>query len=123
VVTNPPPENKHVADLDGTSANIGGNRWRATATVTVHDTAHNPLSNVTVNGDWSAGDASGRTRSCTTNGAGQCSLTSGRLNRTVNPSVSFTVNSLAGAGATYYQAANHDPDGDSDGTTIAIPRP
>jgi PKD repeat protein len=122
-VTNPPPENKHVGDLDGTSANIGGNRWRATVTVTAHDTGHNPLSGVTVNGDWSAGDGNGRTRSCTTDTSGRCSVTSGRLSRSVNASVTFSVTSLTAAGATYYPSENHDPDGDSDGTRITVPRP
>jgi PKD repeat protein len=122
-VSAPPPANKHVGDLDATRANIGGNRWRATVTVTVHNTAHAPLAGVIVNGDWSAGDGNGRTRSCTTNASGQCNMTSGRLSTTANVSVGLTISSLTGAGATYYQVANHDPDGSSNGTTITVPRP
>lgn len=122
-LTSPPPVNKHVGDLDGAGAILSNTRWRATVTVTVHDTGHAPLANVTVNGDWSAGDSNGRVRSCTTDASGRCTVTSGRLSRLVDPSVIFTVTSLGGAGATYYQAANHDPDGDSSGTAITIPKP
>jgi PKD repeat protein len=125
-ITTPPAQNKHVGDLDWTSANIGGNRWRATVTVRVHDTVHNPLAGVTVNGGWSGGDGNGRTTSCTTGVDGQCSLTSGRLSRIADANVIFTVTSLTGAGATYLATANHDPDASpqsSNGTSITVPRP
>ena len=125
-VTSPPALNKHVGDLDRTSVNISGSQWRATVTVYVHNNTHGPLSGVKVNGSWSAGDGNGRTLSCTTNGVGQCNLTSGRLSRTANASVLFSVTSLTGAGPTYYPAANHDPDAapqNSNGTSITVPRP
>jgi len=125
-ITSPPALNKHVGDLDRTSVNISGSQWRATVTVTVHNNTHGPLSGVKVNGSWSAGDGNGRTLSCTTNGVGQCNLTSGRLSRTANASVLFSVTSLTGAGPTYYPAANHDPDAapqNSNGTSITVPRP
>jgi hypothetical protein len=38
-------------------------------------------------------------------------------------SVSFTVNNLSKTGYTYQPSANHDPDGDSNGTTIAVKKP
>jgi hypothetical protein len=38
-------------------------------------------------------------------------------------SITFTVTGVAEAGATYQPAANHDPDGDSDGSSIVIARP
>lgn len=113
----------HIGDLDGTSVNIGGNRWRATVTATVHNQNHGPVAGATVTGTWSAGDGNGRTLSCTTNGAGQCNVTSGRLSRATNASVIFTVTTLTAAGATYQPSANHDPDGSSTGTSITVPRP
>jgi hypothetical protein len=37
--------------------------------------------------------------------------------------VTFTVTSVTRTGSTYTAAANHDPDGDSDGTAIVVFRP
>ena len=52
----------HVGDLDGRST-YQQNTWIATVTVTVEDSRHNPLTNATVNGNWT----NGGTSSCTTN--------------------------------------------------------
>ena len=70
---------------------------------------------------WSSRDASG-SGACTTDGAGQCpsDWTPYLLNR--NKSVAFTVDSVASS-LQYQSADNHDPDGDSDGTTITIVKP
>ena len=38
-------------------------------------------------------------------------------------SVNFTVVSVTMAGRTYDRTLNHDPDGDSNGTTIRVNRP
>jgi PKD repeat protein len=125
-ITASPPQNKHVGDLDWTRVALSSSRWRATVTVTVHGTSHLPLANVKVNAAWSSGDGNGRTTSCTTGANGTCTLTSGRLSRIVDPSVQLTVNSLTGAGATYVQTVNHDPDGppqNSNGTSVTVPRP
>src|SRR5262249_56877562 len=46
----------HVGDLEGTNTNKGAT-WTATATITVHDSNHNPVSNATVSGSWSNGGA------------------------------------------------------------------
>lgn len=112
----------HVGDLDGTvNDNVPGNRWRAIVTVTVHDANHSPVSGAFITGTWSAGDTNGRTLSCTTNGAGQCLVTSGRI-ADATASVTFTVTNVTKANFTYQAGSNHDPDGDSTGTAITVNR-
>ena len=88
--------------------------------VLVHDAGHHPLANVRVRGAWSGG-ATGNAQ-CITGSDGTCTLTKSRLPRSAS-SVTFTVNNLTRSGYTYTPAANHDPDGDSDGTSILVPRP
>jgi len=120
VTVNPPP--MHIGDLDGQSISIGGNRWRATVTLTVHDANHNPVANATVTGTWSAGDSNGRTLSCVTQSNGSCSVQSGRISRNV-ASVTFTVSTATHSLYIYQSSANHDPDGDSNGSSITVNRP
>jgi FtsP/CotA-like multicopper oxidase with cupredoxin domain len=102
----------HIGDLDGTAANIGGNRWRATVTATVHNQDEELVAGAVVTGTWSAGDTNGRTLSCTTGAAGTCQVTSGRLNRpprTPNHTeVTFTVTNVTAAGADYAEGDNHE---------------
>lgn len=121
ITVNRPP--MHIGDLDGQSTNIGGNRWRATVTITVHDANEAPVANATVSGTWSAGDSNGRTLSCVTQSNGSCSVTSGRLSRTTNASVTFTVTNATHSLYLYQPSANHDPDNDSNGTSITVNRP
>ena len=87
--------------------------------ITVHDSGHNSVADATVNGSWSAG-ASG-SNSCVTNSSGQCSITKNNINKNSSSAV-FTVDSITHASLAY-DSANHDPDGDSDGTTIIIAKP
>jgi hypothetical protein len=124
-VTVAAPASKHVSDLDATSANVNANTWQATVTIRVHDQNHNPLAGVIVSRTWNPAGANGgpnNTTTCTTNAAGQC-LLSRRFSRTTVPSATMTVTNLTGAGGAYQAANNHDPDGDSNGTTITITRP
>jgi protocatechuate 3,4-dioxygenase beta subunit len=107
----------HVGDLDGAGAPAPRNRWNATVTVTVHDEDENPVANASVSGTWSNGTTG--SGSCTTNANGQCSVTKTNLLLTV-PSVDFTVDNVTLAGSTYEPGSNHDPDGDSNGTTITV---
>lgn len=111
----------HVGDLDGQGVVRTNNRWQAKVTITVHDAAHGPLSGVQVSGTRSAG-VSGST-SCTTATNGQCTVTSPSMSRARTASVTFTVNNLTKSGYTYDSAANHDPEGDSNGTKITVNRP
>jgi protocatechuate 3,4-dioxygenase beta subunit len=117
--TPPPGGTMHIGDLDGVSA-PSGTRWDATVTITVHDDAHNPVAGVTVSGVWSNG-ASG-SGSCVTNVSGQCSITKTGNRNNVN-SVVFTVTNATHSSFSYQPSANHDPDSDSNGTTITINKP
>jgi len=110
----------HVGDLDGSSVSAPRNRWEATVTVTVHDSGENPVANATVDGTWSAGANGGG--SCVTNNSGLCSVTKTNIKGNSN-SVTFTVNDVTHASNTYSAGVNHDPDGDSDGTTVVVLQP
>jgi hypothetical protein len=118
-----PVDGMHVADLDGSSSNYSswGRRWNATVTVFVHDADENPVSGARVTGTWSY--RYWRTVSCTTNSAGTCSITRTRIYGRRYPTVNFTVENVEHSGTTYGPGANHDPDADSDGTTIKISKP
>ncbi len=111
----------HVGDLDGASADAGrGGKWNATVTITVHDSGHATVDGATVDGSWSNGaNGSG---SCLTNGSGQCSITKNNINKN-SSSATFTVTGVSHATFAYASGDNHDPDGDSDGTTMVIAKP
>jgi hypothetical protein len=109
----------HVGDLDGTKGTVRKN-WNATVTITVHNASEGPVAGITVTGNWSGGTTG--TASCTTNASGQCSVTSANMS-SKKASVAFTVTNLSGgSGYTYNSSSNHDPDGDSNGTSITIVR-
>jgi hypothetical protein len=110
----------HVGDLDGSSTPFGSNSWQATVMILVHDGNETPLAGVTVSGTWSGGTSG--TAQCVTDSSGWCSVSSPRL-RNVFGSVTFTTDSLSKDSYTYQAGANHDPDGDSDGTTITVMKP
>ena len=119
-VQNAPLVALHVGDLDGSTALVRKN-WTATILITVHDAGHAGVAEVTVSGSWSGG--TGGTSTCITNTSGQCSVTSSSMN-TKKSSVTFTITGLAGSTGTIYDpAANHDPDGDSNGTSITVSAP
>ena len=107
----------HVGDLDGSATTLSTTRWRAKATILVHDAQHNPIAGATVVGLWTGGV----TDMCVTNQNGRCSVTQ-RFARRKN-TVVFAVTNLQLSGGTYQSSANHDPDGDSNGTQISVNRP
>ena len=112
----------HIGDLDAMTSR-SGNTWAATVEITVHDADHNPLNGATVTGHWSVAGLNSDT--CTTGdlgGNGTCIVLFPSLKRSVT-SVSFTVVSVTMSGRTYDSTLNHDPDGDSNGTTIKVKRP
>jgi hypothetical protein len=110
----------HVGDLDASATTGSRNRWDVDITITVHDANDNPVANATVNGSWS--DGANGSDSCVTNGAGQCTVSKNNLKSNVS-SVTFTVTSVTAAGNTYNASANHDPDGDSNGSVIIVIQP
>jgi uncharacterized repeat protein (TIGR01451 family) len=90
----------HVGALSGSGANSSATQWSASVTVTVHDVNHAPVAGAAVGGTWvGLGSGSG---SCTTNAAGQCTVTRTGIPRT----------GVLGAGAIYtVTSLAHAPDG------------
>lgn len=112
----------HVGDLDALSR-PSGNRWRAGVQVKVEDSAENPIIDATIAFSLTTDTGAGPfLRSCTTNGSGTCVVSIRKVPTTVN-SITFTVDNVIHASYTYDQTANHDPDGDSDGTVITVVKP
>ncbi|HET7791507.1 MAG TPA: CARDB domain-containing protein [Gemmatimonadales bacterium] len=110
----------HVGDLDGAAATNPNGSWGVTVTVTVHDAAHNPLSGAAVTGHWSL--LGTNTINCTTGAAGTCTVSFPSIKRS-NTSVNMTVVTVTYPGRTYDRTLNHDPGGDSNGTTIKVLKP
>lgn len=113
----PPSSTVHIGDLDASATTQGPKKWKVVVTITVHDATEALVSGATVTGNWSTGGAS----SCTTGSNGQCTVNQNNIPTSV-PSVSFTVTDVTGS-SNYDSGSNHDPDGDSDGTTIIVARP
>jgi large repetitive protein len=106
----------HVGDLDAATTGTGSS-WTATVTATVHASGEAILANATVSGTWSLGGTS----SCTTNASGQCAVSKTAIPNKTH-TATFTVTGVTHATRTYDAAANHDPDGDSNGTAITVTR-
>jgi hypothetical protein len=118
-VDNQPDAYLHVGDLDGAKTQVR-NKWTATVTIAIHDDAHGPVSQATVTGTWSDG-ASG-TSSCTTTASSTCEVSLSGISNKV-ASVRFTVNNVTHNTLIYQPEANHEEEGDSDGTSIVVPPP
>ncbi|HUP19042.1 MAG TPA: PKD domain-containing protein, partial [Gemmatimonadota bacterium] len=109
----------HVGDLDRASTSTGST-WTAHVTIRVHDSGHGAVSGAAVSGSWSNGTTG--TASCTTDSTGSCTVSkTGIAKRT--SSVLFSVTGVSHSSLTYDSAANHDPDGDSNGTSITVFKP
>jgi hypothetical protein len=121
-VAAPPTVSMHVGDIDGSRSYPSILYWSATVVVTVHDANHQPVSGATVTVAWTG--AASATVSGTTDSAGRVTFTRTNLSRwsTSGASITLTVNNVTRSGYTYTPAANHDPDGDSNGTSITINR-
>ena len=118
-VDNTPDPTHHVGDLDGSATGTNKN-WAVTIIIAVHDSNHNPVASASVSGSWSAG-ASGSSN-CTTNASGHCTVTKSGIKNRIS-SVAFTVTNVSKSGSVYNSSANHDPDDDSNGTTITVAKP
>lgn len=105
----------HVGDIDAVK-NIKGKsgKWEALVTITVHDQDENPVAGATVTTDWT-GAVSG-TGVGTTGSDGTVTFTTGNM---TGSSFTCTVTAVEHS-LTYDSAANHDSDGDSDGTSITV---
>jgi uncharacterized protein YjiK len=108
----------HAGDLDG-SVKVKGKsgKWEALVTVTVHNQNHSPVAGVFVSGTWSG--AAGGTVSGTTDGTGSITFSSGNI----SGAATFGVSGMSLAGYNYAAGDNHDPDGDSNGTSITVNGP
>jgi hypothetical protein len=115
-VDNIPDPTVHVGDLDG-SRTVTTKNWKATVTVTVHDGSHAAVSGAVVSISWSGGASGSAT--CTTDATGKCSVSTGNINLR-KTSVTFTVTNVSKAGSVYSSTTNHDPEPDSNGTTITV---
>jgi PKD repeat protein len=115
-VTVIPPE-MHVGDLDRATMSTQ-NAWIATVTIAIHDSSHGLLASVAVSGTWNDGSAG----SCTTSASGQCTVSRPGIPKNIH-SATFSVTNVALAPFVYTPAKNHDPDGDSNGTTVSVMRP
>jgi len=109
----------HVGDLDG-ATNLNRNKWDATVTIAVHDPNEIPVAGVTVSGYWE-GVTTGNA-SCITAATGKCSVTVTGLRNTGSNAI-FNVSNLLNNYYVYLSNANHDPDGDSNGTRIVVYHP
>ncbi|MCH7653373.1 MAG: S8 family serine peptidase, partial [Chloroflexi bacterium] len=119
-VTAPPPPPAtvmiHIGDLDG-KARTGKRGWRTSVKIVVLDSDGNTVSKADVSGTWTLG-----TFSCTTNGKGKCTVRSGNIDLSMLE-VMFRVDEVSHGTMVYDPVSNTDPDGDSDGTEIAVSQP
>jgi hypothetical protein len=113
----------HIGDLDGRAKDAANDRWLAGVRVLVHDDAEDPVGGTMVNfevtTDTGAGPFPG---DCTTDEDGTCIVTTPRIPSGVG-SLTFEVTDATHGSLDYDPLDNHDPDGDSDGTTIVIDQP
>jgi hypothetical protein len=118
------PWGVHVGDIDVVDLTNNGSSWNVTVEVAIHDATHALVDSATIVGEW---DPFGlfATDTCTTGdlgGDGTCIFVS-LYNLPDVLSETFTVTSVTLAGQPYQPGDNHDPDGDSDGTTITVLSP
>jgi hypothetical protein len=116
---NPMIQPMHVGDLDGMAVNQGP-KWKGTVVVTLHDPAHQPVAGASVSGAWSGGFTG--TATATTDANGQCMFATGLIPRS-STSATFSVTGALNPSFSYAGGTNHDPDGDSNGTSISVTRP
>ncbi len=121
--TTPPASTHHIGDLDdATMASWWSGwtrKWQPKVTAMVLDSNGAPVAGATVNGTFSHYKAA---VNCTTSTNGTCTLGNFSL-KTSNRTTVFTVTSVTKPSSTYVSAANTDPDGESNGTTITVNRP
>ncbi len=112
----------HIGDLDDqTDPSTGGGTITPTVGVWVHGPDHRGVYHARVQALWSGG-VSGTAR-CETDHDGFCTLQT----RKAYPNeqglqMVLRIRTVEGEDMEYDKSANHDPDGDSDGTVIRITR-
>jgi serine protease len=111
------PPSVHIADLYGESGKFWKYFWYAAVDILVHDHTEQPVNNARVDILWSDGSVDW----CTTGNDGECSVVGYTFRRT--PFLKLTVTNISNTGLPYEPSLNHDPDGDSNGTSITIYKP
>lgn len=114
----PPADPLHCGDLDGDGANSGKN-WKATVVVTIHDGNESPVQGATVSAHWSPGDIAANG---VTDASGRTTFTRSSITKQLS-AVSLMIDGVIYPGLNYSQPDNHDPDGDSNGTSITVSKP
>jgi subtilisin family serine protease len=111
----------HVGDLDKVAKTSKLKKgWDVTITIRIHDANEEPIIGATVFGAWTAGISGGT--SCITDVHGACTISAYKIG-IKRPSVTINVADVTFAGYQYLASANHDPEADSNGTTIVVLRP
>jgi hypothetical protein len=113
----PPSDPLHCGDLDGSGA-TSGKSWKATVAATIHDGNENALAGATVSIQWSTG----ATATGVTDATGKVAFTLNSISKQTS-SVTLTISGVTFPGLNYAATDNHDPDGDSNGTSITVTRP
>jgi CARDB len=117
ITVNPP--SVHVGNLDG-FATSAVDTWSANVRITAHDWRHNPINGVTVRGSWNSGpEVQCVTADADGVGPGTCVLTLASIPNATWRAY-FGISGMTASGYTYKLAANHDPDGSSNGFSIFV---
>ena len=117
ITVNPP--SVHVGNLDG-FATSGVDTWSASVRITAHDWKHNPVNGVTVRASWNSGpEVLCVTADVEGVGPGTCTLTLASISNWTR-SAYFGMSGMSAAGYAYKPAANHDPDGSSNGFGLYV---
>ena len=119
VTVSEPSSDIHVGDLDGASEKLSQGYWKATVTIEVHDGSGGAVVGAEVTGTFTQNGDAVDPPNCTTDATGTSQIDSGQLPNK-SGKATFTVDNVTHATLTYDGTANNDPDGDSDGTSIAL---
>lgn len=115
------PAAVHIGDLDGAEfPSFRGGITTGNVLVMVHDAEHRPVSQARVRGSWSDG-VSGFSQ-CETAVDGTCTLTSRRFADQQGLKLILVIRGVDGAEMEYAKTANHDVDGETNGTTFTMYR-
>jgi hypothetical protein len=111
----------HIGDLDTTNDGSRRGLWWLEYTILVHDAAENPVANAQVEFFWS--DSEETPRYCWTDDSGLCrdefgEIVTGYQYASFMCELTLTVVDILHDSLLYEASENHDPDGDSDGTSI-----
>lgn len=116
----PAPTSVRVTDLEGRAGASAKGQWRGEAVVHLLDDTGAPVTGAGVTMSWQGSRGESATSTCTTgtNGSCQVSVTVKKTTEWVR----FTVAGVAAEGLAYTGTANTDADGDTNGTTVVVPR-